>query len=143
VKALIVVALASLLLPSVAAAQDVSEQQFEYGSSAELRGVTRIFVYTGPDLELRQNIAAHIQKALGKSVTSAEAASDAQVTLLAIPHGAYMEFIAICPGKTSRDVPRLLLQLKAAQSRLPFNRDRPSSRFAELFVREWKKANTP
>jgi hypothetical protein len=55
-------------------------QQFEYGSPDELRGVTKIYVNTGADLEARNNIVETIQKDL-KQITVTDRPDDADVCL--------------------------------------------------------------
>jgi hypothetical protein len=71
------VSLSAVALVSVAA----QAPEIEYGSGAELKGVTKIFVNTGEDLETRDNIVRIILRDLpGLTVTSR--ASDAEVILL-------------------------------------------------------------
>lgn len=58
-----------------------SSIRFEYGSPNELKGVTKIYVYTGSDLEARNNIVKTIQKKL-KDIIFTEQPEDAEIHLL-------------------------------------------------------------
>lgn len=58
---------------------DKSTIQFEYGTSKELRGVRTVYVDTNGDLELRDEVAAGITKALNNLVSVADKAEEAEV----------------------------------------------------------------
>ncbi len=77
------VLLLTLLLLSIQ--QIVSAQQpqpvIEYGSPADLKGVKSIYVNTGPDIELRNNIVKEITKNL-KNIVVANSPSEADVCLV-------------------------------------------------------------
>ncbi|MGH9822732.1 MAG: hypothetical protein ACREDR_05710 [Blastocatellia bacterium] len=72
--------LACIALLAFAPAARPQSPSFEYGSPADLHGVTRIYVYTAMDLEVRNNIIKNIQKKLPQIVI-ADSANDAQVVL--------------------------------------------------------------
>lgn len=71
--------LSLLVLPTSVLAQGVGT--IEYGDAGELKGVTRIFVYTADDLESRNNIVEIIRKNRPE-ITVTEQAAEAQVILL-------------------------------------------------------------
>jgi hypothetical protein len=54
---------------------------FEYGSADELKGVSKIYVYTGAEFEVRNDIVKNIQERLD-SVLITDHAEDAEVILL-------------------------------------------------------------
>jgi len=55
--------------------------QFEYGSPEELKGVERIFVYTGSDMQLRRKIVKNIKKKL-ENIIVTDTPEAAQVHLV-------------------------------------------------------------
>jgi len=59
----------------------VNAQDFEYGSPSELIGAVWIYVYTGPDLEVRENILKTIKKDL-RHLCVAERPEEADVVLV-------------------------------------------------------------
>jgi len=59
---------------------NAQEPQFEYGSPNELRGITKVYVYTGAELEVRNNIVKIIQKEL-KQIIVTDRPNDADVYL--------------------------------------------------------------
>lgn len=61
-------------------ARRVECQEFEYGSPSDLRGVTRIFIATGDDLESQQNIAKHVLEDV-PTLTLCDGPESAQVIL--------------------------------------------------------------
>lgn len=67
-----------LFCASVALAQEV---QFQYGSTDELRGITKIYVYTGPSLDTRNNIVKEIKKRL-KDIVVTDRPEDAEIHLV-------------------------------------------------------------
>ncbi len=71
--------LSLLALPTSVLAQGVGV--VEYGEASELKGVTRIFIYTADDLESRNNIMDIIRKNRPEIVVT-EQAAEAQVILL-------------------------------------------------------------
>lgn len=73
-------AIAFILLCLATGTVRAQAQDFEYGSAAELRGVTSIYVHTGINLEVRENIIKTIQKKLAH-ITIANSVREAQVVL--------------------------------------------------------------
>jgi hypothetical protein len=71
--------LSLLALPTSVLAQGVGT--VEYGDASELKGVTRIFIYTADDLVSRNNIAGIIRKNL-PDISVSDQAGEAQVILL-------------------------------------------------------------
>jgi hypothetical protein len=63
----------------IAAAQQ-SPTRYEYGSAAELKGVTKIYIYTGTELEVRNNIIKTIRSTL-KNIVVTDRPEDAEVVL--------------------------------------------------------------
>ncbi|GEM_PF-2141418 len=57
------------------------EPTIEYGSPADLRGVKSIYVYTGTDIDVRNNIVKEITKKL-KDIVVANTPSEAEVCLV-------------------------------------------------------------
>jgi hypothetical protein len=74
-------ALACALALCISAPLTAQAPSVEYGSESELAGVTRIFVYTGDDLESRNNMIKGILQDL-PNLTVTERASDAEVVLV-------------------------------------------------------------
>jgi hypothetical protein len=58
----------------------VQSPPIEYGSPAELKGVTKIFIYTGPDLKLRNELRDKIAKKL-PALTVTDSMEGADVVL--------------------------------------------------------------
>jgi hypothetical protein len=58
-----------------------SDVTFEYGTTAELKGIRKIFIETGGDLELRDQLSALIQKQLPNLLEVADRAPDADVVV--------------------------------------------------------------
>src|SRR6266567_1661813 len=69
-----------VMISSTAAAQQPATR-FEYGSPDELKGVTKVYVYTGPQLEVRNNIVNAIQKSL-KNIVITDRPENAEVHLV-------------------------------------------------------------
>ena len=72
--------LACAMLLAFAPAALPQSPNFEYGSPADLRGVTKVYVYTGMNLDVRNNIIKNIEKKLPQ-IRVVESANDAQVVL--------------------------------------------------------------
>jgi hypothetical protein len=66
----------SLMAVTIAAQQPL----IEYGSTAELKGVTRIYIYTDADLNLRNKLAGKVAKKLPQLKVT-ESARDAEIIL--------------------------------------------------------------
>jgi hypothetical protein len=142
-------------------------QNVEYGSPAELKGVTRIYVDTGAELKARNDIVSHIQKEL-PSVVVTDSAEDAEVVLVfgssastryigshstttinsggdqattsSMPQYKRVvrgDGLVVKPGKGGR--PRLLIEFGDARGNV-FER-KPSTNFAREFIKAYKKAN--
>lgn len=137
----------------------------EYGNESELKGVKSIYIYTGTNLEVRNNILKEIQKKL-KAITVTNKPEDADVCLIfesdfaTFYAGAYstatVDGSTIQGNSTARyrsvvygsgmvmkikedGTPRLLLDFKDSRA-TRFER-RPSTNFARAFVKAYEKAN--
>ena len=145
-----------------------AQAQAEYGDASELKGVRKIFVDTGTDLEVRENILKEIAKSKKKlpGLEVVSRAEDAEVILAfgsssdARLAGISTEAPAGSTTATSSAVYRtvtrgeglvfkpleggrirLLMSFKDSRSSR-FER-RPSTNFAREFVRAYAKANDP
>jgi hypothetical protein len=74
--------------------------EFEYGSINDLRGVTRIYVYCGQSIGIRNSIVKTIQKHLPQ-ITLADSPTDAQVTL-SIAGDSYTYLAGVYRSSTSQ-----------------------------------------
>jgi hypothetical protein len=137
----------------------------EYGKPEELKGVTKIYIYTGTDIEVRQNIIKEIAKKL-PSLQIADKPEEAQVFLLfAADSSTFLSSLQTTSentggGTTSSSTPiyrrvisatgavakpigpnrvRLLMDFKDSRSTV-FER-RPSTNFARKFVEAYLKVN--
>lgn len=150
---------AAIVLVRVALGQDA----FEYGSPDDLKGVTSVYVYTGTDTELRENIREKLTKEL-PNLTLASRSEEAQVHLIfsadistyvrgvnttAGPNTNYsqsnVQYGRVVDGRglvlkvEAGKQPILLFDFKDSRSTI-FAR-RPSTNFAKAFVKAYKKAN--
>lgn len=141
------------------------EPEYEYGSPAELRGITKIYIYTHTDLESRNRIIKEIRKKLPDLII-VERGEDAEVTLTFAsatgtrlagvhsnrtdnPYGSQTtttpnyEKVKAGSGMVSRQVGpnkvRLLMDFNDSKSTL-LEKD-PATNFAKAFIREYQKAN--
>jgi len=145
--------------------------RFEYGSLEELRGVTKIYVYTGLELEVRNNIVKTIQSKL-KHIAVTDRPEDAEVLLVfaadvntfyagswsntTTAQGMYSGqsttttssipiYHTVITGRGF--VARLVgndtirLLLEFEDSRSTIFERRPSTNFARAFVKAYEKAN--
>jgi len=144
-------------------------QIVEYGSPAELKGVTKIFVYTGLELEVRNNIVKEITKRL-ESIEVTNRPEEAEVILMfAADSSTFLAGIGTTSNTTSfgttsnttstttpnyqsvitgdgtvirvLDKGRLRLIMQFGDSRHSVFERRPSTNFARKFVEEYQKAN--
>jgi len=158
-----VVTLTTIVLISVSGLS----QNYEYGSPAELKGVTRIYVDTGTELKTHNDIVSHIQKEL-PAIIITDRAEDAEVVLVygssastkyigsqstttvdssgntahtdSMPQYRRIvrgDGLVLKPGKEGRA--RLLMEFGDARGNI-FER-KPSTNFAREFVKAYKKAN--
>src|SRR5688572_13493517 len=58
-----------------------AELIIEYGNKSELKGITKIFIFTGPQLEARENIVKQIKKELPELII-AENVNGAEIALV-------------------------------------------------------------
>lgn len=56
-------------------------REIEYGNRDDLRGVDRIYIFTGMELEVQQNIANHIKDKFGDRIKIANSMREAEVIL--------------------------------------------------------------
>lgn len=137
----ILLALVVAVVPIIAGASDN-----EYGKPSELAGVTRIFVDTDGNLELRNNIVGEILDDIEEpySLTVVDRIEQAEVVLVVSSittrrGNPYTEITAMrIPDEESEPL-RVLWQW-GDENTSRFGR-RPSSRAADRFVAEWKKFN--
>ncbi|HEX6729369.1 MAG TPA: hypothetical protein VF074_05135 [Pyrinomonadaceae bacterium] len=126
----------------------------EYGHPSELRGVKKVFVDTGTDVELRNRILEEIQKRLPDLtiVSTPEAAAiHLQFSLkeerdfgVVVPVGGRIGFpYSVGVGSVVRVLSenrvRVLLSFKDSRTR--FGERRPSTNFAREFVEAYRRAN--
>lgn len=144
-----------VLLASVLALPVLAQNPtVEYGHPDELRGVKKVFVDTGTDIELRNHILEEIRKRLP------------DLTIVSAPEGAdiHLRFAlkeernygVIVPVRSGIGVPysvgvgsvvkvigddrvRVLLSFKDSRTR--FGERRPSTNFAREFVQAYQRAN--
>jgi hypothetical protein len=145
-----------LVCASVARAQD-----FDYGTPDDLKGVTKVFVYTGTDLDARENIMKEITKKLPQ-ITLTGNADEAEAVLqygsVADKYFAGMHSTSDGYGTTSTSQYRKVqvgsgVVLKKGENNrmrlvLNFNDEqksrferRPSTNFARKFIDAYQKAN--
>src|ERR1700755_545112 len=127
-------------LSSVASAQQVSPS--EYGTPAELKGLTRVFVSTGSDLKLRGEILRELEKkkASEMGVKVVDRYDDAEIVLALGTD--YDGNFTKARGYVSRPVPggsRLLMDFSSSRA-LKWGKSN-AGRFVERFLKEYKKAN--
>ena len=144
------VLLASLLaLPVLAQNPTV-----EYGHPGELRGVKKVFVDTGTDIELRNHVLEEVQKRL-PDLTVVSAPEDADIHLrfslkeernygVVVPAGGrigvpYSVGVGSVVKVLSDNRVRVLLSFKDSRTR--FGERRPSTNFAREFVQAYQRAN--
>lgn len=144
----------------------VFSQQFEYGKTSDLKGLTKIFLDTGADMETRNRIIENIEKAklgveflgsmddaqivmtfrdetnevitgVNTNVTTNPYGGTANTTAVRVPliNGAGNVFVANKDGTN----PKLVLSVtNSQQSRWE---KRPSTKFANAFIKAYKEAN--
>ena len=130
------------------------KQTVEYGDRAELRGVKKVFVDTGTDIELRKRIVEEIHKRLPDlAVASAPEGADVHLQFslkeepnygLVIPAGgrigvSYSVGVGSVVKVLGENRVRVLLSFKDSRTR--FGERRPSTNFARAFVEAYKQAN--
>lgn len=136
-------------LPAVAQKQTV-----EYGAAGELRGVKKVFVDTGTDVELRNRIVEEIHKRLPDlDVVSTPEAAEVHLQFslkeerdygLVIPAGGrvgvtYSVGVGSVVRVLGENRVRVLLSFKDSRTR--FGERRPSTNFARAFVEAYRQAN--
>jgi hypothetical protein len=144
-----------VLLASVLALPVLAQNPtVEYGHPNELRGVKKVFVDTGTDIELRNRILEEIQKRLS-DLTIVSAPEDANIHLrfslkeernygVVVPVGGrigipYSVGIGSVVKVLSGNRVRVLWSFKDSRTR--FGERRPSTNFAREFVEAYQKAN--
>jgi hypothetical protein len=150
-KQLFFVAVFTFLIALPALAQ---EKQVEYGDSSELRGVQKIFVDTGTDIELRNRIVAEIKKRL-PALAIVSIPEDAPIHLI-FSLKEERDYNVIVPVRGRIGIPyrvgagsvvkvldenRVRVLLRFKDSRTRFGERRPSTNFAKEFVEAYQRAN--
>lgn len=148
---IIQIAFCLLVLTFVAHAQD-----FEYGKPVELKGLTKIFVDTGANLDDRERIIKELEKAkLG--IELLDSSDDAEIILLFrgrtdekvtgavnTQHATVIQTDELASGSgivfiKGANKPRIILSVSnSQQSRLE---KRPVTKFVKAFVKIYKTAN--
>ena len=140
---------------------------FEYGSAAELKGITKIFIDAGAELEVRDNIAKLIRKDL-PNLTIADKPEDAEISLVFVSDSS--TYFAGMQSTTTPDYGtggtqtsstptyrrvvvgdglvvkpigpnRARLLMKFGDARKTVFERRPSTNFARAFVKAYREAN--
>ena len=156
-----------LLITLLALSLSTYSQKFEYGTNADLKGLTKIFLDTGTDMETRKRIIEVINKAKLPGIEFLGSADEAEIYMtfggetvetitgattnttpnpyvittttnyVKVPliNGAGTVFVANKGGSK----PKLILSVQnSQQSRLE---KRPSTKFANAFIKAYKEAN--
>ncbi len=126
----------------------------EYGHPGELRGVKKVFVDAGTDIELRNRILEEIRKRLPDlNIVSAPEGADIHLRFslkeernygVVVPVGGrigvpYSVGIGSVVKVVNENRMRVLLSFKDARTR--FGERRPSTNFAREFVEAYQRAN--
>ena len=126
----------------------------EYGHPSELRGVKKVFVDAGTDIELRNGILQEIQKRLPDlTIVSAPEAADIHLRFSFKEERSYGVLVPMRGGigvpysvgvgsvvkVLSENRVRVLLSFKDSRTR--FGERRPSTNFAREFVEAYRSAN--
>jgi hypothetical protein len=125
----------------------------EYGHPGELRGVKKVFVDAGTDIELRNRIFEEIRKRLPDlDIVSAPEAADIHLRFslkeernygVIVPVGGRIGAYSVGVGSVvkvlSENRVRVLLSFKDTRTR--FGERRPSTNFARAFVEAYRRAN--
>lgn len=144
-----------VLLASVLALPVLAQNPtVEYGHPGELRGVKKVFVDTGTDIELRNQVLEEIQKRLPDlNIVAAPEGADVHLRFSLKEERSYG---VIVPAGGRIGVPysvgagsvvkvlsdnrvRVLLSFKDSRTR--FGERRPSTNFAREFVQAYQRAN--
>jgi hypothetical protein len=129
---------AILLVCAVTAAPSAAGLSFEYGRPGEIKGVHKIFIDVGPEITMRNEMAAQLERELpGVKIT--DHAEDAEAVIAIVPDNDpdITHFVVYRPMTEGKA--RLLFELKATPSHL--HSYKPHMRFARMFVDEYRKAN--
>ena len=144
-----------VLLASVLALPVLAQNPtVEYGHPSELRGVKKVFVDAGTDIELRNHILEEIRKRLPDlTIVSAPEGADIHLRFslkeernyrVVVPAGGrigvpYSVGVGSVVKVLSDDRVRVLLSFKDSRTR--FGERRPSTNFAREFVQAYQRAN--
>lgn len=130
------------------------KQSVEYGDAAELRGVKKVFVDTGTDVDLRNRIASEVRKRLPDlQIVSAPEGADVHLQFslkeerdygLLIPAGGrigvtYSVGVGSVLKVLGENRVRVLMSFRDTRTR--FGERKPSTNFARAFVEAYKQAN--
>jgi hypothetical protein len=137
----------------------------EYGSPEELKGLTKLYIYTGTDIEVQQNVAKQIRQRLPE-IQISDKPEDAEMVFLVSGStssffaGMHSNSTSIGQTTTTNTTPiysnvilgtgtifkpmgpnRLRLLVQFNESRKTIFERRPSTNIARDFVEAYKKAN--
>lgn len=159
-----VVILARILSIVLFAFSCVSAQQYEYGAPSELKGLTKVYVDTGPDIKNRDRIISMIAQAKTKlvlvdDIDNAEimltfgAGTETRITgantnvigksaVTTVNRARLMrgQGLVAVQGKKNPEIPRILLSFASTRDRIW--KAKPAKAFAKKFIKAWKEANS-
>lgn len=115
---------------------------YEYGSPAELKGLTKYTVYVGPEVEINNQISSEIEKAKVPGLVRVDDPEKAEIVLVfAATSQGHQRFGKGYVAKNigSRDRTRVLISFEELRN-VPFEK-KPAVKFAREFVKQYRKAN--
>lgn len=127
-----------------------SAQEYEYGKSIELKGLTKVFIDTELDAENRNRILEVIEKAKLENLTVVESSADAEVIIMFrgdsenVRIGRANHKRAIGKGVVatkSADGKKLRVLLSFESTQDKAGEKKPAAKFAKEFIKEYKMAN--
>jgi len=118
----------------------LAEDTYEYGTPAELNGLTTYFLDTGTDVEMRNRIAAEVARET-TALTIADSSDHARMQVRVMGNDTSEQgasFLLYVTGQEGHA--RLIHRFEYTHSKLP--RLRPSARFARDFTKLWREAQS-
>ncbi|MEQ1762850.1 MAG: hypothetical protein ABL984_06890 [Pyrinomonadaceae bacterium] len=137
--------LALLIFASAIAAQD-----FEYGTTAELKGLTKVHIDVGPDVDNFERIKKVIEKAKLDDLTIVANRDDADFAIffrgareqVLVGRATHLKAVGkgyvVMPSVDGKRG-RILMNFESMQDKI--GEDKPATRLAKDFVKAYKKAN--
>ncbi len=154
-KNIVIIRLVSVFAVSLLFTVAVVAQEYEYGKPAELKGLTHIFIDTGPDVGNFNRIKNKIVEANLPGIKIVDSMDDAEVTLTfrgdheQVVEGSRgdIETRNIRTGKALVTIPsksgkRLRVLMNFEDKQGMFKTKYPSEKFAKQFVEAYKEANS-